>query len=190
MPLILALAAAAAVLPGRYESLMVAVSPDGRVVARLFEERGTGPHFSCEVLFAGRPGPDGKVVGVSWAGGERPRRAMLSAQGADVTLSAPGSSGYPGCGMTMGAELDDPLDLSRTAPARWTALLRILPRRAALRPSPGAPAPTRPYVVADDVVGLISRRPGWVEVGLVSDAGRRMTGWLPEAEVRPIAPPR
>ena len=190
MPVILAFAVAAAVLPGQYEDLMVAVAPDGQVIGRLFEQRGTGPHFSCEVLFAGRPRPDGSVVGASWADGEKPHRATLTPQGTGVTLSAPGASSYPGCGMTMGAELDDPLDLTKTARARWLALLRILPRRAVLRPAPSAKAPPRPYVVEGDVVGMLSRRPGWVEVEVVSDAGKRIKGWLPTREASPIEPPR
>ena len=186
----LALIVAAAVVPGQYQSLMVAVAPNGQVVARLFEQRGTGPYFSCEVLFAGRPLADGRVIGVSWADGEKPHRATLTPTGAGVTLSAPGSSDYPGCGMTMGIELDDPLELARTAQGRWTGLLRILPRRSVLRPTPSAKPPLRPYVVAGDVVGLLSRRPGWVEVDVVSDAGKRTKGWLPEREVGTITPPR
>ena len=190
MPLVaLLLAAAAPVLrPGVYEDMMLAVAPGGQVTARIYEQRGRRPSFSCEVLFAGRAGPGGRVDGVSWAQGEAPHPATLRPTAEGVTIDLPGASDYPGCGMTMGEILDQPDEETLSAPARWTALLRVTAPRAALRPTP-ADGAGRPYLVRGDVVGLVGARPGWLEVDYVTDAGGRTHGWLRQGEAAAIAPP-
>ena len=188
--LLLAAAAAPppALRPGVYEDMMLAVGPGGQVTARIYEERGTGPYFSCEVLFAGRAGPGGRVAGVSWAQGEAAHPATLRPTADGVVIDAPGASDYPGCGMTMGEILDQPDEESLTAPARWTALLRVTAPRAVLRPAP-ADGARRPYLVRGDVVGLVGARPGWLEVDYLAAAGRRVHGWLRPGEAAAITPP-
>lgn len=193
MIMIFALAVAASPAPplrsGQYDELMLAVAPDGQVLGRIYETRGDGPYFSCEVLFAGRVGKDGRVAGVSWADGEAPHPATLRGTASGAEMIAPGASSYPGCGMTMGSELDGPIPLSRSAPAAWTTLLRVVAPRPPLRPSPHEGAARRPYVVKGDVVALVARQSGWLKVDYASDSGRRPSGWLREDEVTAIRPP-
>lgn len=186
--LLLAAAAPPALRSGVYEDVMLAVGPAGQVAARLYETRGARPSFSCEVLFAGRAGPGGRVDGVSWAQGEAAHPATLRPTADGVVIDAPGASDYPGCGMTMGEILDQPDEESLSAPARWTALLRVTAPRAVLRPA-AADGARRPYLVRGDVVGLVGARPGWLEVDYLNAAGRRVHGWLRPGEAAAITPP-
>ena len=90
-------AAAATVGSGLYEQLQLARTPDGRLVGRYWEERGGEPHFSCEFFFAGQLSADGRAEGVTWAD-DAVHQGRVRATPGGVEITAPGSSGYPGCG--------------------------------------------------------------------------------------------
>ncbi len=180
--------AATVLRAGLYEELMLAVAPDGRVTGRYYEERGRQPHFDCEFLFSGRIGAGGRVAGVTWAD-DQVNPAPLAPAGAGVSFAAPGSSQYPGCGMTIGPMAETPQELDPTRKGAWTTLLRVHGARVNLRPGPAEAPSGRAHVVDDDVVGLLARRPGWLQVEYVADADRASRGWIRSGEATPVTPP-
>ncbi|MCR0985225.1 SH3 domain-containing protein [Roseomonas populi] len=189
--LLLAVPAQAADTPasGLYGGLSLAVT--GNEVSGVFSEArggdgsGAAPQFSCWFLLRGRL-ENGRGIVQTWYPGEEPIPGNLSFEGGKASLMLRENHG--GCLMTTGDMVREPYRAGLDRPGEgWIGVGLVTARRAAFRPSPGAPAPRTPYVVEGNAVAVLERQGEWVRARYV--AGQRpVTGWLRAAELAPDRP--
>jgi hypothetical protein len=177
---------------GLYEELLVGVDASGRVTGSYHMEQGEGVVKTCAFTFSGQN--RGGTAAIRAHGSPRGVASVLTgrltaADDGGVVLSLPGARDLPGCGLVADPMMEDPdgMGLSRTGDGAWTELVEVRAARAALRPSPGAPA-GRAYVVKGDVVGVLERRDGAVRVVYPSYRASPSQGWVSAAELAQLAP--
>lgn len=169
---------------GLYESLLVAVGPDGSVTGYFHERLGSQPVRECAVFVAGRDG-----VVTAWTAGERgaiPGRLSEDADG--VTLALPRIRDLPGCASVLDPEAGQGMTFGPSLVESWRELAVVAARRAPLYPSPAARR-SRSYLVAGDVVGVTERVGGRLRVTYIDDDGRAVRGWLDAAGTQDVRPP-
>lgn len=170
---------------GLYEQLVLAVGPGGKVVGHYREDQGEAPAKSCTFTITGRANADGNAdIVARSAGTTRTGRLSVGAEG--VRLKLPNARDFPGCGMVLLPEIDQGLDLDRVTAGSWTDLVQVKAARLALKPQPEAAA-GRAYVVKGDVLGVVTRQGGNVQVIYPSDRPSPTKGWVAAGEVAPLA---
>lgn len=168
--------------PGRYESLILAVAPDGTLTGYFREQLGSQPIRACAFFVSGR----GDQV-VAWSEGDAGViRGRLKVEGASLTLVLPQIRDLPGCGSVLGPDAGEGLRLERTDRGDWRGLAVVAAPRAQLYASATAARSTA-HVVAGDVLAVSSRSGDRLLVTYVNDEGRSFRMWIAASQTRPAA---
>lgn len=178
-----AFAGAPALHSGKYEGLMLAVTPQHQVEGFYAEELGEGVTRSCAFYLQG----DAKAL-TTWLDDAYPGSVTASSDG--VTLTVEQGRQHPGCMSVLMPEIATGLDLTQTANKQWIGLVTVSADKAYLLKTPGAKAAKRPYIVKEDVVGVLAYKDGWAQVEFINAQNRSFTGWISEDQYARLAPPK
>jgi len=180
--LVPALAGAAELHSGKYEGLMLAVTPEHQVEGYYAEELGEGVTRSCTFYLQGQP-----EALTTWLDKAYPGSVAASSDG--VTLTVEQGREHPGCISVLMPEIATGLDLAQTASKQWIGLVTVTADKAYLLKKPGAEAAKRAYIVKDDVVGVLAFKDGWAKVEFTNAKDHTYTGWISQDQyARLVAP--
>ena len=166
---------------GMYEGLMLAVTPEHRVEGFYAEELGEGVS-RCAFYLQG----NGNVL-ITWLVDAYPGSVAPSADG--VTLTVEQGRQHPGCMNVLMPEIATGLDLTQTANKQWIGLVTVAVDKVYLLKTPGAKAAKRPYIVKDDVVGVLAVKDGWAQVEFINAQNRSFIGWISEGQYARLTAP-
>ncbi|WP_219269221.1 hypothetical protein [Pseudomonas sp. Xaverov 259] len=176
------LAGAAELHSGKYEGLMLAVTPEHQVEGYYAEELGEGVTRSCTFYLQGQP-----EALTTWLDKAYPGSVAASSDG--VTLTVEQGREHPGCISVLMPEIATGLDLTQTASKQWIGLVTVTADKAYLLDEPDADAAKRPYIVKDDVVGVLAFKDGWARVEFTNAKDHTYTGWISQDQyARLVAP--
>jgi hypothetical protein len=178
-----ALAASPTLHSGKYEGLMLAVTPDRQVEGYYAEALGEGVTRSCAFYLQGKPG-----ALTTWLDAAYPGSVKPSSDG--VTLTVAEGRQHPGCLNVLMPEIATGLDLTQTANKKWIGLVTVSADKAYLLKTPGAKAVKRPYIVKNDVVGVLAFKDGWAQVEFINADDRSFTGWISQDQYSRLAAPQ
>ncbi|WP_338513581.1 hypothetical protein VRC24_19045 [Pseudomonas poae] len=178
-----ALAGPVQVHSGRYEGLMLAVTPQHEIEGYYAEQMGEGVTRSCAFYLQGKA-----EALTTWLDAVYPGSVAPSAEG--VTLTVEQGRQHPGCMNVLMPEIATGLDLSETADTKWIGLVTVSADKAYLLEAPGAAAAKRPYIVKHDVVGVLAFKDGWAQVEFTNARDRTYTGWISQDQYARLTPPK
>lgn len=170
--------------PGLYDSLMIAVAPDGRVTGHFREQLGSLPVRECSFFLAGR----GEAISAWLAGDAASIRGRLVAEGTAVSLMLPEVRDLPGCASVLSPDAAERMVFERSRVEEWTALAVVAAPRAPLYASATA-ARGRGYIVAGDLVGVSARVGARLRVTYIDAEGQSLRRWVDAVAVKPVMPP-
>ncbi|KIH81926.1 hypothetical protein [Pseudomonas batumici] len=183
-----AFAVGSALHSGKYEQLMLAVTPEHQVEGFYAEERGEGPTFSCAFYLQGKV-EAGKDVSVStWLDDVYPGSVKPSVDG--VTLTVEQGQQHPGCMNVLMPDIATGLDLTQTASKKWIGLVTVSADKAWLQKAPDAKATQGPYIVKGDVVGVLAFKNGAAQVEFINAQNRSFTGWISQDQYARLSVPK
>ncbi|MEX5594432.1 hypothetical protein [Pseudomonas orientalis] len=173
----------AALQSGKYEGLMLAVTPQQQVEGFYSEAMGEGVTRGCSFFLQGKP-----EALTTWREAAYPGSVAAAADG--VTLTVEQGRQHPGCINVLMPDIATGLELSRTARKKWIGLVTVSAEKAYLLKAPGAKATKRPYIVKDDVVGVLAFKDGWAQVEFINADERSFTGWISQDQYAQLAAPK
>lgn len=177
-----AFAGSAPLHSGKYEGLMLAVTPDHQVEGYYSETMGEGVTRGCAFYLQGKP-----AALTTWLDQAYPGKVVASSDG--VTLTVEQGRQHPGCINVLMPEIASGLDLTQTANKKWIGLVTVSADKAYLLKNPGVKAAKRPYIVKNDVVGVLAFKDGWAQVEFINADDRSFIGWISQDQYRRLAAP-
>ena len=168
---------------GKYEALMLAVTPEHQVEGYYAETLGEGVTRSCAFYLQGQP-----EALTTWLDNAYPGSVVPSSDG--VTLTVEQGREHPGCISVLMPEIATGLDLAQTASKQWIGLVTVTADKAYLLKKPGAEAAKRAYIVKDDVVGVLAFKDGWAKVEFTNAKDHTYTGWISQDQYARLAVPQ
>lgn len=178
-----AFAGPAALQSGKYEGLMLAVTPQQQVEGFYSEAMGEGVTRGCSFFLQGKP-----EALTTWREAAYPGSVAVAADG--VTLTVEQGRQHPGCINVLMPDIATGLELSRTARKKWIGLVTVSAEKAYLLKTPGAKATKRPYIVKHDVVGVLAFKDGWAQVEFINADERSFTGWISQDQYTRLTAPQ
>ena len=176
-------AGADALHSGKYEQLMLAVTPEHQVEGFYAEELGEGVTRSCAFYLKGKP-----EALTTWLDDAYPGSLAPSSDG--VTLTVEEGRQHPGCMSVLIPQIATGLNLSRTASKNWIGLVTVAADKAYLLKTPGAAVDKRPYIVKDDVVGVLAYKDGWAQVEFTNAKDHSFIGWISQDQYSRLSAPQ
>ena len=177
-----ALAGSAGLHSGKYEGLMLAVTPEHQVEGFYSEAMGEGVTRRCAFYLQGKP-----EALTTWLDEAQPGSLAPSTDG--VTLTVEEGRQHPGCLNVLMPEIATGLDLTQTASKQWIGLVTVSADKAYLLKTPGAKAAKRPYIVKRDVVGVLAFKDGWAQVEFINADDRSFSGWISQDQYSRLVAP-
>lgn len=168
---------------GKYEGLMLAVTPEHQVEGYYAEALGEGPTRSCAFYLQGQP-----EALSTWLDNAYPGSVAASSDG--VILTVEQGREHPGCLSVLMPEIATGLELTETASTQWIGLVTVSADKAYLLDEPDADAAKRPYIVKDDVVGVLAFKDGWAKVEFTNAKDHTYTGWISQDQYARLAAPQ
>lgn len=178
-----ALAGSPTLHSGKYEGLMLAVTPGQQVEGFYAETMGEGVSRRCSFYLQGKP-----EALTTWLDTAYPGSLAVASDG--VTLTVEQGRQHPGCINVLMPQIATGLDLSQTASKKWIGLVTVSADKAYLLKTPGAKAAKRPYIVKDDVVGVLAFKDGWAQVEFINADDRSFTGWISQGQYARLVAPK
>ena len=178
-----AAAGAAELHSGKYEGLMLAVTPEHQVEGYYAEALGEGVTRSCAFYLQGQP-----EALTTWLDDAYPGSVAASSDG--VILTVEQGREHPGCLSVLMPEIATGLELTETANTQWIGLVTVSADKAYLLDEPDADAAKRPYIVKDDVVGVLAFKDGWAKVEFTNAKDHTYTGWISQDQYARLAAPQ
>ncbi|MFJ4345442.1 hypothetical protein [Pseudomonas sp. NPDC089401] len=169
-------AAGTAIKSGWYEALMLAVTPDHQVEGYYSEERGEGVTFHCAFFLQGQVADAAKTPVKTWSSEVFPGSVAATADGVMLTIKR--GTEHDGCMNVMFPGIADGLELGRLASKPWIGLLTLSADKAYLQKRAGGQAVKGPYIVKNDVVGVLVYKDGWAQVEYMNTDARFFKGWV------------
>ncbi|OUM04885.1 hypothetical protein BW686_23950 [Pseudomonas syringae] len=173
---------------GKYEQLMLAVTPEHQVEGYYAEERGEDPPFSCAFYLKGNVEAGKDVAVFSWSDGAYPGTLKPSPDG--VTLTIEQGQQHSGCLNVLIPDIATGLDLTRTASKPWIGLVKVRADKAWLQKTPNAKATRGAYIVKGDVVGVLAFKDGAAQVEFINADDRSFTGWISQDQYARLTAPQ
>jgi hypothetical protein len=159
---------------GQYEQLLLAVGTDGLLTGYYREEQGGGTTKTCGFYLTGRAtGGDAAVE--TWSDRLLPGRLTVVPGG--VRLQVDRGREHAGCGLVLLPEIVSGLELDRVADAAWVELRTVTAPRAYFHSSPDERQVLKAFVVNGDIVAVVARQGGWLQVEYRGKK-RRTKGWI------------
>ncbi|KTC49860.1 hypothetical protein AO262_02635 [Pseudomonas fluorescens ABAC62] len=177
-----AMAGSVALHSGKYEGLMLAVTPQQLVEGYYAESMGEGVTRGCTFYLQGKPG-----ALTTWRDNAYPGSVAPSSDG--VMLTVQEGRQHPGCLNVLMPEIATGLDLTQTARKKWIGLVTVSADKAYLLKAPGAKAAKRAYIVKNDVVGVLAFKDGWAQVEYINADDRSFSGWISQDQYTRLAAP-
>lgn len=174
---------ATALHSGKYEGLMLAVTPQHQVEGYYAEELGEGVTRSCAFYLQGPP-----EALTTWLDEAYPGSVAPSSDG--VILTVEQGRQHPGCLSVLMPEIATGLDLTQTASNPWIGLVTVSAEKASLLEKPGETAGKHPYIVKDDVVGVLAFKDGWAQVEFTNAKDHTFTGWISQDQYSRLSAPK
>lgn len=174
---------ATALHSGKYEGLMLAVTPEHQVEGYYAEEMGEGVTRNCAFYLQGKP-----EALTTWLDQAYPGSVAPSSDG--VTLTVEQGREHPGCLSVLMPEIATGLDLTQTASTEWIGLVTVTADKAPLLKTAGDTAGKHPYIVKDDVVGVLAFKEGWAQVEFTNAKDRTFTGWISKDQYSLLSAPK
>ncbi|KAF2410606.1 hypothetical protein ACMSI6_07485 [Pseudomonas antarctica] len=168
---------------GKYEGLMLAVTPDHQVEGYYVEELGEGVTRTCTFYLQGKP-----EALTTWLDEAYPGSVAASSDG--VTLTVEQGRQHPGCMSVLMPEIATGLDLTQTASNQWIGLVTVTADKAPLLKTPGDTAGKHPYIIKDDVVGVLAFKDGWAQVAFTNAKDHTFTGWISQDQYSRLSAPK
>ncbi|AZF38693.1 hypothetical protein C4J88_3929 [Pseudomonas sp. R4-39-08] len=178
-----ALAGSAALHSGKYEGLMLAVTPQQQVEGFYSESLGEGVTRGCRFFLQGTPEALTTWLDVAYPG-------SVAAASDGVSLTVAQGRQHPGCINVLMPEIATGLELNQTARKKWIGLVTVSADKAYLLKAPGAKAAKRPYIVKNDVVGVLAFKDGWAQVEFINADDRSFTGWISQEQYARLVAPK
>jgi hypothetical protein len=173
---------------GRYEdSMLIAFNPaTGAIHGYFNESRGEPGQFSCIFYLTGTL--RGSKTEVSTFDPETPAddtiKGELTLEGRNhFQVKLPTDHG--GCANVQ-SFVDQPADFTLQTAYPWTTIAVVKPEKAYFYDAPGKATHRKAYVVQYDGLGVRSAKPGWLEVDFINPDGKRISGWVRQADVYPV----
>lgn len=182
------LAAETAIKPGRYDALMLAVTPEHQVEGYYLEELGEGVSRRCTFYLQGPADGANPLQVTTWRKQAYPGSIAASDYG--VVLTVARGREHPGCMSVLAPMIATGMELGRIDSRPWIGLVSVSADKAYLLKSPGAKAGKRPYIVKNDVVGVLEYQQGWARVEYVNADDRSFTGWIRTDQYTRLTPPK
>ncbi|PBQ15474.1 hypothetical protein CCL09_18640 [Pseudomonas congelans] len=170
---------------GKYEQLMLAVTPEHQVEGYYAETRGEA--FSCAFYLQGKVEVGKGAAVSSWLDDVYPGTLKASADGVVLTIEQ--GRQHPGCMTVLAPDIATGLDLTRTASKQWIGLVTVTADKAWLQKTPNAKAIRGAYIVKDDVVGVLAFKEGAAQVEFINAEDRSFTGWISQDQYARLAAP-
>lgn len=180
-----ALAAAPGLHSGKYEALMLAVTPEHQVEGFYSEQMGEGVS-RCAFYLQGNVERASTATLATWMDENYPGRLEANADGVSLTIEK--GQEHPGCINVMMPEIATGLDLTLTANKQWIGLVIVSADKAYLQKQPDAKAGHRAYIVKNDVVGVLAFKKGWAQVEFINAQDRSFTGWISQDQYARLKP--
>ncbi len=168
---------------GQYEGLMLAVTPEQQVEGYYSEEMGEGVTRGCAFYLQGKP-----AALTTWLDAAYPGSVAPSSDG--VTLTVEQGRQHPGCLNVLMPEIATGLELTQTASKKWIGLVKVSADKAYLLKNPSAKPAKRPYIVKNDVVGVLAFKDGWAQVEFINADDRSFTGWISQEQYSRLSAPK
>ena len=181
-------AAGNTIVPGRYDAMLLAVTPDHQVQGYYREELGEGVSRRCDFYLQGPI--DGAMPAhiTTWRTEALP--GSLAASDNGVVLTIERGLDHPGCMSVLGPEIATGFDLQRIDKRAWIGLVSISADKAYLLKNPGSSTSKRPYIIKNDVVGVLEYKDGWARVEYVNGDDRSFKGWIRADQFAKLVPPQ
>lgn len=125
-----AFAGSAALHSGKYEGLMLAVTPANQVEGFYSEAMGEGVSRRCTFYLQGKP-----EALTTWLDAAYPGSVAVASDG--VVLTVEQGRQHPGCINVLMPEIATGLDLTQTASKKWIGLVTVSADKAYLLKTPG-----------------------------------------------------
>ncbi|RMR56344.1 hypothetical protein ALP83_01691 [Pseudomonas syringae pv. actinidiae] len=170
---------------GKYEQLMLAVTPEYQVEGYYSETRGEA--FSCAFYLQGKVEAGKGAAVSSWLDDVYPGTLKASADGVVLTIKQ--GQQHPGCMNVLVPDIATGMDLTRTASKQWVGLVTVTVDKAWLQKTPNAKASRGAYIVKDDVVGVMAFKDGAAQVEFINADDRSFTGWISQGQYARLAAP-
>jgi hypothetical protein len=183
-----AFAGSGALHSGKYEALMLAVTPDHQVEGFYSEAMGEGVTRTCAFYLQGKVEGANEASVTTWLDEAYPGSVAPSSDG--VTLTVAQGRQHPGCISVLMPEIATGLDLTQTVNKQWIGLVTVAVDKAYLQKTPEAKPGKRPYIVKNDVVGVLAFKNGWAQVEFINAQDRSFTGWISQDQYARLAAPK
>ncbi|KAA8694995.1 Uncharacterized protein ALO80_00284 [Pseudomonas caricapapayae] len=170
---------------GKYEQLMLAVTPEQQLEGYYSETRGEA--FSCAFYLQGKVEAGKGAAVSSWLDDAYPGTIKASSDGVVLTIGQ--GQQHPGCMNVLIPEIATGLDLSLTASKQWIGLVTVTADKAWLQKTANAKATRGAYIVKDDVVGVLAFKDGAAQVEFINADDRSFVGWIGQDQYARLAAP-
>lgn len=174
---------------GDYDSLTLVVV-DGIVTGTFWDARGLGPgggpQFTCIFMLRGKVDGDRAKID-TWAPGEKDHIAgelVFEKRYVKIKLT----EDHGGCLATDGDMVHQFYRaIFEKEGTGWLGVAMVAVEQASFRPSPGARAPRKPYVVRYDPLVILARKGNWLRVRYLNGT-KPVTGWMRRKELFIVEP--
>ncbi len=183
-----AFAEGSALHSGKYEQLMLAVTPEHQIEGFYAESRGEGTTFSCAFYLQGKVDTGKRAALATWFHDVYPGSVTSSADG--VILKIEQGKQHPGCMNVLMPDIATGMELTQTASKQWISLVTVVADKAWLQKSADLNATQGPYVVKGDVVGVLAFTKGGAQVEFINANGRSFIGWINQGQYARLIAPR
>lgn len=164
--------------PGVYESLLLAVNPNGAITGYYREAQGEGVVKTCAFTFKGEA-----HVGIAniFVGAESfPGKIQAETDG--INLKIPKGRELPGCGLILMPEISEGLSYDLITKAPWKDLRNITSEKSYFHSEPKFDKKLKSYLVRGDVIGVVREEGDWLQIDYYSDSGNMSRRWINSKE--------
>lgn len=170
---------------GIFEGMMLAVDPHGAVTGYYRQDQGEGVQKRCAFFLAGSV-TGGETPIVTWSDRRYPGTLVPWKDGVKLRIEQGREHG--GCGLVLLPQISSGLILDQIRDAAWDEVRTIAIARAHFHSAPDVASKKRSFLVAGDVVGVLTDSGDWLEVEY-SAKGKMTKGWLRASATRKLVAP-
>lgn len=179
-----ACAATPSLKSGQFEGLMLAVDSAGHLTGYFREDQGDPPK-RCRFYLTGTS-QGGRATINSWS--IESFAGQLATAPGGVRLTIARGHEHAGCGLVLPPEISTGLLLEQVRLKKWIELRSVQSSRAYFHRTADAQTRLPSYVVAGDVVAVLTAKPLWIEVEYQMDDNRWVRRWLRRSDTLGFEP--
>jgi len=169
---------------GKYESIMLAITPDKTLQGYYSETMPDDVPKSCQFYFEGKIIDTSKIKIDTWSEEIFPGTAKI--ENNKITLSIPEARNHPGCMNLLAPDIVTGIDYELISSKKWIELVSITDDKAYLLPTPDS-SKQKVYVVKGNIVGVLNYKDDWANIEYISDSNKSYKGWIKKSQYQNIA---